>query len=367
MSNSTRKTPAKKAAVKKITIADIAREANVSIGLVSSFLTGKDYATDGKSGIRIGSATAQRIREVCREMDYRPDRPSAFNRIYPDRGEVALAGSTRLSFHVNRFYSMILDGVVEGCSKDNVKVSVVQFDPEIDYEKNPELLPRGVQEGDITKFVLVGNPNLSFVRSLLARDIRVVYLSRYVNLPGVISIVPDYAEAASIAVHYLASLGHQRIGFVALDYFKDAWHGAELQRGALSALQALGIDASPADFHFASPSLDEVVRTLMRPSSSRPTALFAFDDLSADYAIRTLTELDLRVPTQVSVIGCNDDRQSGQSALPLSTIHLPVTEMGARAVHEVNQIALHGAPDHPTKIVLPVFLVQRATSGPPPS
>jgi len=298
-------------------------------------------------------------------MDYRPDRPSAFNRIYPERGEIAMAGSNRLSFHVNRFYSMVLDGIVEGTMESNVKVSVVQFDPDIDYEKNPNQLPRGVQEGDITKFILVGNPNLSFVRSLLARDIKVVYLSRYIDLPGVLSIVPDYAAAANIAIRYLAGLGHKHISCVALDYFRGAWHGNELKRGAIQTFEELKMEWSEDDFHYSHPDLDTVIHHLMNRKHKRPTALFAFDDLSADYAIRALSDLNIRIPGQVSIVGCNDDRQAAQSLQPLSTVHLPVTQMGARAVTELNTLAVNGSPPEPAKIVLPVYLVERATSAPP--
>jgi len=351
---------------KRLTIADIAKAADVSTALVSSFMTGRDYAGNGKTGIRIGETTAERIRSVCRELDYRPDRPSTFNRIYPERGEVALAGSIKLSFHVNRYYSLILDGVVEGGAESGVKVSVVQFDPGLDYEKHPEQLPRSVHEGDIRKFILVGNPNLSFIRSLLARDITVVYLSRYVDLPGVVSIVPDYAEAATIAVRYLAGHGHRKLGFVALSYFKDAWHGNELQRGATAALKQLDLPCSPDDFKYGDPTLNAAVKELMERPRNRPTAIFAFDDLSAEYALRSLHQMDLRVPEQVSVVGCNDERQAAIGTLPLSTIHLPVTQMGARAVHEANSLAAASPPAEPVKIVLPVYLVERASSGPAP-
>jgi DNA-binding LacI/PurR family transcriptional regulator len=348
---------------KRLTIADIARAADVSIGLVSSFLTGRDYAGNGKSGIRIGEATAQRIRDVCRELDYRPDRPSAFNRIYPERGEVALAGSTDLSFHINRYYSMILDGVVDGGKESGVKVSVIQFDPKLDYEKYPEELPRSVQDGDIQKFILVGAPNLSFVRCLIARGLKVVYLSRFIDVPGVLSIVPDYAAAAATAVNYLASLGHQQIAFIALSYFKDSWHCHEFMRGATTAMDKLGITHHPDNLRFAEPNLDVVVMDLMRRRKRRPTALFAFDDLSAEYALHTLVKNGIRVPEEVSIVGCNDERQAALGSLPLSTIHLPVTQMGTRAVSEANQLAVNGTLTEPRTIVLPVYLIERATSG----
>jgi len=262
---------------------------------------------------------------------------------------------------------MILDGVLEGGKESGVKVSVVQFDPTIDYEKHPDQLPRGVQDGDIRKFLVVGNPNLSFVRSLLARDIRVVYLSRFIDLPGVLSIVPDYAEAATIAVRYLASLGHRRFGFVALSYFKNTWHGNELQRGARETLDKLGIPCTNDDFKFGEPNLAASIEQLFARGRKRPTALFAFDDLSADYAIRSLTERDVPVPANASVVGCNDDRQAAHGALPLSTVHLPVTQMGARAVAEANRLAASGPLAEAAKIVLPVYLIERASSGPPPA
>lgn len=361
-SNATR--PLEPESVKKVTIAQIAEAAGVSVGLVSSFLSGKQYSRGGRSGIRLGRETAERILAVCRENNYRPDKVAVFNRIYPELAEVAFVGNA-LHFRFGRYFMIMMDGIVVSAAESNVKVSIMQFDPDIDYRRQPDRLPYSVLEGEISKYVVGGAPNMSFLESLIERGANVVYVSRQIDMPGVVSVVPDYHNAAEIAVRYLYNLGHRRIGFMGFSYFKDGYHGLTLKKGAIDTLKSLGLKWSEDDFQYDEENYtanESQALNRLLAQKSPPSAVFCFDDVSAELLIRAAQNRGLDVPADLSVIGCNDERQAATAIPPLTTVHLPVFEMGVRAVQVVNSVAKQGLEAVDSKIVLPVYLVERAST-----
>ena len=81
--------------------------------------------------------------------------------------------------------------------------------------------------------------------------------------------------------------------------------------------------------------------------------------------LRALHELGVRVPYDVSVVGFDDITATATSDPPLTTVHQPMHQLGARAVEMLlNQL------DNPTstgrKEFLPTGLVIRASAAPPP-
>jgi DNA-binding LacI/PurR family transcriptional regulator len=350
---------------KRVTLAEIAREAGVSVGLVSSFLSGKNYGDGGGSGIRIGTETAGRILGTCRRLNYQPERSDTFRLIYPELAPVALAGSVREQFQANRYHSLILDGVVAGTSTHSLSLSLVQYDPGTDYEAHPELLPEWVAEGQTGKCIFAGTPNPGLLRLLVQRGIHLVYASRNPAVPGVSCVVPDYREAATMAVRYLHNLGHRRIGFFALDYFSGTYPGKELLAGARQALDELGLEGLLNVTPTGSSPPGERAATALRQfmqDAAPATAVFAFDDLSAETIAHAAAASGVGIPGDLSLVGCNDERQSVHMHPPLTTVHLPVFEIGRLAVELVNQLAVSPGPAPDQCRVLPVFMVERATT-----
>jgi LacI family transcriptional regulator len=94
------------------------------------------------------------------------------------------------------------------------------------------------------------------------------------------------------------------------------------------------------------------------------TAIFGHNDEMATGILRQLADRNIAVPDRVSVIGCDDLPLSRFLSPTLTTIHVPFTETGARAADVL--LALIGGQEVPDRELLPVHLVQRASTGPPP-
>ena len=95
---------------------------------------------------------------------------------------------------------------------------------------------------------------------------------------------------------------------------------------------------------------------------SRPTAIFAFNDLMAIGAIHGLFKKGLSVPKDMAVVGFDDSEVAKVFYPPLTTVRQPIKEMGAVAARKMLAI-LSGEETAITHIILQTSLVVRASCG----
>ena len=104
-------------------------------------------------------------------------------------------------------------------------------------------------------------------------------------------------------------------------------------------------------------------------SGAHPTAVLASNDLTAIGAMGAIAEAGLRVPHDISVIGCDDIQLSAYTMPPLTTVSLPRAEIATAAFRALlsagNPNATQPAAGathtiHPT-------LVLRKSTGPVPT
>jgi DNA-binding LacI/PurR family transcriptional regulator len=99
----------------------------------------------------------------------------------------------------------------------------------------------------------------------------------------------------------------------------------------------------------------------------RATAVFCANDMLALGALKACLSAGVRVPGQVSLMGCDDIELARVVTPELSTVAVPARELGARAARLL--LRRLEKPDEPgrTSRPLPVRLVARGTTAPPPS
>lgn len=189
---------------------------------------------------------------------------------------------------------------------------------------------------------------------------RVVMIGRH-HVPGD-AVLPDNLGGGRAAARALAEMGHRRIGVISgprltttmrdrLDGFRNG-----LREAGVTLPHDLVVEA-----HLSREGGAKAVRELLvrRPDL---TAIFALNDLIAIGALAALRDLGLSVPGRISVMGF-DDMPSAQDVTPaLSTVRIPMVEMGRRA------LALALAPRQPGLSVVPIptAVVLRGTTGPTP-
>jgi DNA-binding LacI/PurR family transcriptional regulator len=181
-------------------------------------------------------------------------------------------------------------------------------------------------------------------------------------------VVTDDVGGGRLAARHLLELGHRRFGFVG-DVPKPGFGFASSRlrlRGVEQALRAEGLAIRNEDLGLADHSRQNARASaeaiLARPD--RPTAIVCASDTEALGVLEAAANVGLRVPGDVSVIGYDDVEAADY--VGLTTIRQPLTETGEHAARRLVAL-LAGNDDVPLREVLPVSLVVRRTTAPPPA
>jgi LacI family transcriptional regulator len=96
-----------------------------------------------------------------------------------------------------------------------------------------------------------------------------------------------------------------------------------------------------------------------------PTAVFAHNDVLAMGAMSAIRQAGLTVPQDMSIVGYDDIIHSAYLNPPLTTVKLPIAEMGRVAGKKILDLIKSGDAFSPTTTTLPVELIVRASTAPP--
>jgi DNA-binding LacI/PurR family transcriptional regulator len=171
----------------------------------------------------------------------------------------------------------------------------------------------------------------------------------------------DYRSGAEQTMNYLLQLGHRRIGLItAGQHSKTARAVRETYALKLNEAGILAEAAWVADGEFTEEGGAAAVKKLIAADPGL-TAVFAGNDKMAIGAMHQLTQQGLRVPGDVSVVGFDDLRHAAFVNPTLSTIHLPLYEVGATAMERMVE-RIHGRAE-PVRDKLPTHLVVRNSTA----
>ncbi len=344
-------------------MAGIAKAAGVSQGAISSLLNDRDY------GIRVSEKTRERVFRVCREMGYLPNDLRAVVRMYPELGEFCLLLARDLGNSAqDPALARLASAAVAAVPNDVRALNVARYHVDVDYAAQPSLLPQPVRVGVASKFVGYGHPNLSLIHTITRRGLPFVMLGTSLNLPGVVCFVPDFPKASQTALEHLVGLGHKRIALVSGPFGTSEPAILEFNRGVRLGLDKLNVPLETqhvvyGDLNFAAGIAAADTLLERKPT---PTAIYCLSDAVAAGVIARARDRGIRIPDQLSVVGCGGD-PLGELTLPgLTTVHLPYEEMAARGLGEVDKLTRFDGMPAAQTITLPVTLLERGSSGPVP-
>jgi hypothetical protein len=162
--------------------------------------------------------------------------------------------------------------------------------------------------------------------------------------------------------HLVKVHGRRRIAFLASD---PAWDHADGRldafRGVMSALNVTVDEELLAVCTQERAGASEAVRRLFASGANRPDAVVTCSDRSAYQVIEDLQAQGVRVPEEVSVIGCDDLLTSRFFEPPLTTVTLDEQAMGAEAARILMDWMAGAAPQQET--LLPARLSVRESCG----
>jgi LacI family transcriptional regulator len=327
-----------------VTLADVARRAGVSLATASRVLNG--------SARRVGERLTESVRVAARELDYVPN----LNAQALARSRTEIAG---IIVHDvgDAYFSEILRGIerVANASGQLMLVCNAERDPERELS-----YVRLLHAQRARTMILTGsgrddpayNARLAEVlRAFTSRGGRVVAIGRHAL--GVDMVRPDnYAGGAELG-RYLADLGHRRVGVVT----GPAWLTSVSDRLAGFCAGFVGEPVVVVG-SFDRSSGRDAAEHFARIAPDL-TAIACFNDEMALGVLASLRERGIRVPHDVSVSGFGDVPVSSDVTPALTTVAIPMSAMGERAM----ELALAPAALEPRDEILSLVLRPRDSTA----
>lgn len=344
-----------------VRLIDIAKHANTSVTTVSIVLGNRPNT------VAISDGTRRAVLDAARELGYAPD--MAARRLRRNGGSertivlaIAHPIDGRLSL-ISRIVASV-QRQLHALREELTGIGVVQLIVET-YELGALRQLRGLGDPLWFNGLLVTNtaPEDDDYLEAHTPGVPVVLFQRSTRHS---SVNTDSELVGRMATQHLIDLGHRRIGLIYPDAgsqaqalrirgFRETLQRARLPGGAEAI--AHGNDWAAGAYHAA--------QELLSPAGgSRPTALFATNDLLAIGAMRAIRDWGLRIPEQLAVVGCDDAEFAGYQEPPLTTVHVPIEEMAARATTILLDLIRRRATA-PIQEMFAAHLVVRRSSGPP--
>ncbi len=302
-----------------MTLKELARRAGVHASTVSR-------VANGDPRLRIAPGTRERIEGLLRETQYRPN-------------GIARSLKMRQSFVLgvvvpdvtNPFFAVMFRGIEDAALPRGYSVVLCNTDGSPDRERSQLRL---LLERRVDGFVLASAYlNDASVRRLRADGVPHVLVNRYSEEREEAFVGGDDQAGGRLVTEHLIELGHVRIGH--LSGPRAVSTSVQRQRGYQAALAAAGLELESelvAESGYTEEGgLRAADKLLALPAGRRPTAVFAVNDLAALGLYAAARRLGLAIPQDLAVAGYNDITVAGRLDPPLTTVQVPVHEMGVVA------------------------------------
>lgn len=293
----------------KVTIKDVAREAGVSISTVSNALNGVDV---------LHPKTKERILEVAKRLNYIPNL----------NGRNLKAAETKaiglfISSIKGSFYGILADSIYWECQKHGYELYIYITD------KNTTILNSILGRRVDAAAILYEGVTEETVDRLRQSEIPVVFLDREAKGKRMSSITFDSFYEGEQAGKYLLSLGNKSFGHI---YgVPGNYDSRQRYEGFVHALKEEGIALEPENILYGKFEKDiayQEMKKFLEEGKKIPDAFFASNDLSALGCIEALREKGIRIPEEVSIIGCDDIEICELVRPKLTTIRTSFEKMG---------------------------------------
>ncbi|MEJ0028767.1 MAG: LacI family DNA-binding transcriptional regulator [Rhizomicrobium sp.] len=335
---------------RRSTINDIARLANVSKKTVSRVINDSPF---------VKAQTRERVREIIGQIGFTPDpqaRGLAFRRAF-------LIGMIYDSPSPQYVVNM-QQGVLDALRGSSFELVIRPSD-----RAAPAFLD------DIRHFVerqklfgVVLPPSMSederLIRLLDELDCPYVRIAPLSLGPAETMVVTHDYVGGSAAARYLADLGHTRIAHISGPSGLRSAH--ERRRGFRDGLEEKGLKLLPKFDREAGYTFDSgyAAAKALLAGEGRPTAIFAGNDEMALGVYNAAREAGLDIPKDLSVVGFDDTPMAAQVWPALTTIKLPIRDMGRMAAEKL--LALPKARKEPADVtdVVPTLVVRDSAARP---
>lgn len=323
------------------TIKQVAELAGVSQATVSRVMSGSSP---------VNEATQKRVEAAIRTLDYQPNafaRSLASNR----SSSVGLV----ISYLAGGMLGRLMTRIEQHLRQHNISLLIAVGHANVEQEREAIAFLRSRRcDALIVQVDGLSDPELR----TLARQTPTVVVNREVPDIEQQCVFSNDFHGGFMATQHLLAQGHRHIVCISGPLAQqDARRRMEGYQTAMrNAGQAENIRIIEGNF---TETAGRHAVFQWQQEGVPYTAIVASSDDTALGAISALTELERRIPEDVSIVGYDDERYSRHLAGGLTTIHAPAEEMGDAVATLARQL-IEGDTEKATVCFTP-YLVERAT------
>ncbi|MDD3920093.1 MAG: LacI family DNA-binding transcriptional regulator [Eubacteriales bacterium] len=340
------------------TIREISEQAHVSIATVSKVL-------NGKGGV--SQATQDMILELARELGYRPNLYARSLK----RGQSLTLGIITEDLTVFNA-AEIVDGIDTCCEargyhyilgnlRFNKRFGHRTTDTREAVELSDALVDTMLSK-QVDGIIYIGCHNHAVAPLSACGEVPMVYAYCYSAAPGIPSVLYDDTKAGYDVTRLLLSAGHKQVGVIA--GLRDSVHTANRLTGYQEALFEAGIPYNPHMTVYGDWERDGGYALAPKLISAGATAIFAQNDLMATGVIDYCNANGIAVGQDIALIGFDNREVSSVCRPTLSTVSLPLFEIGQTAANLLLNKLIDQTEFPQEKVLLPCSIIQReSTTG----
>ncbi len=310
--------------MKRITIRDVAREAGVSVTLVSFVMNAK-VGEDGKLQCPVNAETAARVQKVAKELGYR--RNAAAASLRSGRSNSIAVITTDIA---NKFFAGISRFIEDKAASYGYTVFFGSSDENV--RKLESILDTLFAHNIDGVIVAPVEGCESAIKRLQEARIPVVLLDRDLkSIENVSKVLLDDKEAGRISTQLLLDNGYRRIEMIS--YSLGISSLKEREDGYVSCMREAGYAENIKIHHTTYASVAEDVRGIIRTALDNGTEAFFLPtySLSAQVMLE-MKEMNLSTPDDFAIVGFDKSNIYKLFSTSVAHIQQPLKELGEKSV-----------------------------------
>lgn len=322
----------------KVTIKDVATRAGVSKATVSRVINKNQ---------NVNEKIRQDVLQAIEELGY-----------YPNAFAKNLAKNTSnvlgliLPDITNPYFPILARGIEDASHRLGYSLFIANTDnnPIIELEYIDKMISQQVGGIILISSIL----DEAKVMKLSELSVPFVLCDRFIMDTPFDTVSIDNYKASYDAVQHLIRKGHKNICHISGPLHVQS--ASMRKQGYLDAMQEYQLEPCILNGDFNFESGYQLMKTILKERST--SAVFAGNDLIALGAMNAIQEAGLTVPTDISVIGCDDILFAQMSRPKLSSISIPAYQIGVTAV-DMMVDRIKGVSMQPRNLVLEHKFIER--------
>lgn len=306
--------------MKKITIKDIATEAQVSISTVSFVINGKGE----KMGI--SAAVIKKVQDVAEKLNYRPSMIATSLRTGKTRSIGLIVEDIS-----NQFFSDLARIIEEEAR--NIDYRVFYCSTGDDDERSEELI-HSLLQANVDGFIITPTQNLEKKIDLLLKLKKpMVLIDRYFPDQNVSHVVMDNYEAANSATKFLIKKDRKNIAVVnntsemiQMKLREDGYRDALKEEGMYNEELVLHLD-----YHSNEQTRIESLVRFFKKNKEIDAVLFLTNYMGLS-GLQALRGLGINIPEDISIISFDDHDSFKLHSPTITVIAQPIVDIGIKAI-----------------------------------